>query len=169
MTTALKTPDDMAALWKAAEARGDVRRARKTRPVDARPAKAGEIVVTVLKGEGEETRNTAKAGDWVVRNRCDATGNEEYIVAGAKFTMKYKKAGDAAPLDAGGWQEFHPEGKPAQFFFLQPADGTFSFVAPWGETLVARPSDAILRNPDDAQDVYRVARASFDCTYEVLE
>jgi hypothetical protein len=35
--------------------------------------------------------------------------------------------------------------------------------------MVARGGDAILQDPKDARDVYRVARASFDCTYEIRE
>ncbi|MEM8163893.1 hypothetical protein Q4R62_15545 [Morganella morganii] len=55
--------------------------ARKTRDVLARPAVPGEIVVTLIRGEGEETRSKpAEAGDWVVQNICDATGNEEILV-----------------------------------------------------------------------------------------
>ncbi len=50
--------------------------ARKTSPVDARPAKAGEVVVTIIRGEGKETQSPpAKAGDVVVRNRC--AGNRQ--------------------------------------------------------------------------------------------
>ena len=55
--------------------------ARKTMPVDVRPAQPGEVVVTVIAGEGEETRSPpAQPGDMVVRNRCPATGNEEILV-----------------------------------------------------------------------------------------
>jgi hypothetical protein len=31
--------------------------AKKTKPADARPAKPGEVIVTVILGEGEETRS----------------------------------------------------------------------------------------------------------------
>jgi hypothetical protein len=34
--------------------------------------------------------------------------------------------------------------------------------------MVARPSDAIVRNPADPEDIYRVAAAAFGCTYEVV-
>ena len=36
-------------------------------------------------------------------------------------------------------------------------------------TLVVRPGDAIVRNPADPGDTYRVAAASFACTYEIIE
>ena len=48
-----------------------------TKPVDVRPAEAGEVVVTIIKGEGKETESPpAKPGDMVVRNRGPETGNE---------------------------------------------------------------------------------------------
>jgi hypothetical protein len=35
--------------------------------------------------------------------------------------------------------------------------------------MVARPGDAIVRSPADPSDTYRVAAASFACTYEIIE
>jgi hypothetical protein len=54
-----------------------------------------------------------------------------------------------------------------RFFVLGPEDGSFTFVAPWGESMVARPGDSILEDPAKPGELYRVARASFACTYEV--
>ena len=51
----------------------------------------------------------------------------------------------------------------------QPTDGTFTFNAPWDELMIARPGDAIVRDPKDPKDTYRVAAAAFDCTYEIEE
>jgi hypothetical protein len=145
---------------------GRAKSARKTRSVDARPAKVGEVIVTVIKGEGEETKSRpAMAGDYVVRNRCPETGNEEYLVSADKFAGLYQKT--ATPMDSEGWQEFKPTGKEVRFVILQADEAPFSFVAPWGEPMVARPGDAMVQDPKDEKDVYRVARASFECTYEV--
>ncbi len=152
-----------------AQARGDGRTkiARKTRPIDARPAKDGEVIVTVIKGEGKETQSRpARAGDYVVRNRCPETGNEEYLVSADTFADRYRKTG--APATSDGWQEFRPVGKEVRFLILNTEEAPFSFVAPWGELMVARPGDAIVQDPKDEKDVYRVARASFDCTYETV-
>jgi hypothetical protein len=149
----------------AAEGRAGV--ARKTRPVDARPAKVGEVVVTVIEGEGKETQSRpARAGDYVVRNRCPETGNEEYLVAADKFADRYRSTG--APPAPDGWQEFRPVGKEVRFVTLGPGEGPFTFLAPWGESMVALPGDAIVQDMKDESDVYRVARASFECTYEVV-
>ena len=51
---------------------------------------------------------------------------------------------------------------------LNLREGAFTFKAPWGEDMVARPGDAIVRNPQDPADTYRVAGLSFACTYEVV-
>ncbi len=163
-----KSIEDLKALLDQAEAQGLVGMARKTKPVDARPAKPGEIIVTVIAGEGQETRSRpAHPGDWVVRNRCPETGNEEYLVGAVKFEQRYVSSGTSP--DAEGWREFRPVSKTMRFMMLRPDHGSFTFQAPWGERMVARPGDAILQDPDDENDIYRVAAASFACTYETLK
>ena len=54
------------------------------------------------------------------------------------------------------------------YFVVREGDGTFSFTAPWGEPMTARPGDAIVRSPEDSTDTYRIAAAAFACTYEIL-
>ena len=163
-----RTLDEVRALMKYAEAHGLVRKTKKTRPVDARPAKPGEVIVTIIAGEGKETQSRpAEKGDWVVRNRCEATGNEAYLVAGDKFKERYQGAGKPAGQD--GWQEYRPLGKVMHFLVLKPEHGEFAFTAPWGERMVAKPGDAIVQDPEDPADAYRVAAAAFACTYEILE
>jgi hypothetical protein len=141
--------------------------AQKTRPVDARPARAGEIIVTVIRGDGIETRSKpAAAGDWVVRNRCPVTGNEEYLIAADRFPSRYGPERSAP--DAQGWREFHPLGKRMEFAIVAATDGEFTFLAPWGERMIARPGDAIVRDPDNHKDIYRIYSLSFECTYAVV-
>jgi hypothetical protein len=52
---------------------------------------------------------------------------------------------------------------------LTPAHGEFTFTAPWGERMAAKPGDAIVQNPANPGDTYRVAAASFACTYEIVK
>ncbi len=161
------TQKDQIALFAAAQKDGRTGVARKTKPVDARPASDGEVIVTVIKSEGVETRSKpASTGDWVVRNRCPETGNEEYLVAAAKFPTRYGDA-QSAP-DAAGYQTFVPKGTEMNYFIVSPEEGEFTFAAPWGETMVARPGDAIVQSPSDVADTYRIAAASFGCTYEIV-
>ena len=145
-----------------------VGRAKKTRVVDVRPAAPGEVIVTVIRGEGEETRSKpAVAGDMVVRNRCPATGNEQYLVKASKFADRYGKP--IGPANVNGWIPFRPQGTEMLFVIVRDEDGAFTFTAPWGEPMVARPGDAIVHNPADPKDTYRVAAESFACTYQILE
>jgi hypothetical protein len=158
---------DVQDLMTQAQARGLVGRARKTRPVEARPARPGEIVVTVIAGEGKETQSRpAESRDWVVRNRCAQTGNEQYLVAATEFGERYRVTGQPAGRE--GWREARPVGKAMLFFRVTEAQGRFTFTAPWGERMVAAPGDAVVQDPEDPGDIYRVAARSFECTYEVL-
>jgi hypothetical protein len=140
--------------------------ARKTKPVDVRPAKPGEVIVTTIRGEGKETQSPpAKLGDMVVRNRCPETGNEEILVAADTFPRRYE-----GPIGSGtghGWLPYRPRGTQMRFVVVAEQDGQFSFIAPWGERMVARPGDAILQDPDNAKDTYRISKAAFACTYEI--
>lgn len=86
---------DVYALFEIAEREGRVGVARKSKLVDARAAVPGEVIVTLILGEGKETQSRpAAAGDMVVRNRCEATGNEEYLVRARTFAERYE-----GPLD----------------------------------------------------------------------
>jgi hypothetical protein len=159
---------DLADLFAVAEREGRVGVARKTKTVDVRPAKPGEIVVTVIKGEGKETQSPpAKPGDFVVRNRCPETGDEEVLIQSAKFAARYE--GPIGPADRDGWRAYRPRGVQMRYFIVRQEDGRFTFTAPWGESMVARPKDAIVRSLTDPQDMYRIAAAAFQCTYEVTE
>jgi hypothetical protein len=142
--------------------------ARKTKPVDARPARLGEIVVTVIAGEGKETQSPpAEQGDMVVRNRCPTTGDTEYLVKSANFGERYE--GPISPTNGAGWSTYRPRGNEMLYVVVRPSEGIFTFQAPWGESMIARPGDAIIRDPTDTKDTYRVAAAAFDCTYEIIE
>lgn len=157
---------DVQMLFDQAEVEGWVGTAVKAQPVDARAARPGEIVVTVIANEGVETRSPpASPGDMVVRSRCPETGNEQLLVSAAKFPDRY--VGPIGPADDEGWQAFRPQGKAMRYFVVPDTLGSFSFTAPWGEVMNARPGDAIVRDPADRADTYRIAAAAFACTYRV--
>jgi hypothetical protein len=129
--------------------------AHKTKPVDVRPAKPGEVIVTSIKGEGKETQSpSAKPGDMVVWNRCPETGNEQILVPAASFSQRYERPIGAGAVD--GW------------LIVAEQDGAFTFIAPWNERMVARPGDSIVQDPNNPKDTYRVAKAAFACTYDIL-
>ncbi|PPC74004.1 hypothetical protein C4K68_28210 [Pokkaliibacter plantistimulans] len=141
--------------------------AQKTKVVDARPAVVGEEIITRIKGEGVETKSKpAEEGDWVVRNRCPETGNEEYLVKKAKFGARYH--GPESEADAEGYSAFSPVGKEVNYIILPESLGSFQFKAPWGEMMIAKPGDALVQSPSDSADTYRVAAQSFSCTYNII-
>ncbi len=159
---------DVEALFARAEQDGRVGVARKTKLVDARAAALGEIVATIIAGEGKETQSQpAAAGDRVVRNRCEASGHEQYLVSAGKFAERYE--GPLGPADRDGWAPYRPRGVEMLYALVRDQDGSFSFTAPWGEAMVARPGDALVRDPNDPKDIYRVQAAAFDCTYEIVK
>lgn len=165
---ALADEVDIGAIFTKAMTDQKVGLAKKTKPVDGRPTVVGEIVVTVIKGEGVETRSKpTEAGDVVVRNRCPETGNEEYVVKAAKMKDRY---GDPkGKPDAAGWVEYEPKGVEMRYFVLGEKDGPWSFQAPWGEAMVAKAGDVIVQDPSNPKDTYRVAGASFRCTYNIVK
>src|SRR5277367_6184757 len=162
-----QTPIDIYTYFQKARDLGHDGLARKTKLVDAREATPGEVVVTVIKGEGKETQSPpAKAGDMVVRNRCPESGNEEFLVSASKFAGRYE--GPTGPAGEDGWRPYQPRGADMRFVVVTEKDGAFTFTAPWGETMVARPGDAIVQDAQDPKDTYRVQKAAFACTYEEI-
>ena len=158
---------DQVALFSQMKEQGHTGLARKTREVDARPAKLGETIVTVIKGEGVETKSKpAEDGDWVVCNRCHETCNEEILVKAAKFLQRYGEA--QSKPDAAGYSAFRPTGAEMGYFIVTDEIGAFTFKAPWGEDMVAKPGDAIVQVVGNESDTYRIAAASFACTYEIV-
>ena len=137
-------------------------------PVDVRPATPGEVVVSVIKGEGKETQSPpAQAGDMVVRNRCEATGNEEILVTAAKFAERYE--GPVGPAGPDGWQPYRPKGVTMLYLTLGARRGPVQLRGTVGRTHGGAPGDAIVQDPQDPGDTYRIAAEAFACTYEVVE
>jgi hypothetical protein len=124
-TMAAELPQrDGHALFDAAEAADRVGLAQKTKPVDARPARPGEIIITKIADEGEETRSKpAEQRDWVVRNRCSTSGNEEYLVKAKTFAERYE--GPLVHSDGRDWQAFRPRGPEMRFFVISDREGAY--------------------------------------------
>lgn len=145
----------------------------KTKPVLARPAKEGEIITTIIKGEGVETvSEPAKAGDWVVQNICPETGNEEILVRKAKFAQRYNTSEKSEinlasyPSD---YQPFTPKGIEMNYFIIPDSTPPFAMKAPWGELQRFQSGDAVVQSTKDNQDIYRIQKAAFECTYTILK
>lgn len=151
-----------------AKHRGITGIARKTKEVDARPASPGEIIITFIKGQGVETRSKpAEKGDWVVRNRCEETGNEEVLVKARGFKDRYGEPLNEA--NAAGYRAFKPKGVDMTYFIVTDETGPFNFRAPWDDIVVALPGDAIVQVQTDESETYGVAQVAFACTYDIVE
>ena len=93
---------------------------KKKSRVRARPAVAGERILTKLSSGEQETVNTAKAGDWIVTN----PSGEEYIIDEKKFSSRYDEVpGEHGVFQAKGYCRAtkNPFGKP------------IAIMASWGE------------------------------------
>ncbi len=139
-------------------------RYRKCQEVRARPAVAGEIVVSIT-SDGEETTNAAAAGDMLVENLTAA--REQYLVGGEKFRQRYEPIEDLGD----GWQRFRPLGRvlgleiTADLMDSLAVGEEFYIMAPWGSEQLARAGDLLVTPLPAADEVYRVARREFDETY----
>ena len=159
---------DILGFFQKARADDRVGTARKTKAVDVREARLDEIVVTNIKGQGKETQSPpAMSGDKVVRNRCPETGNEEILVSAANFAKRYE--GPTGTSDEKGWLPYRPRGVQMRFLLTSELDGAFTFTAPWGENMIARPGDAIVQDPENPKDTYRIQKDAFVCTYEIFQ
>jgi len=125
----------------------------------ARPAQAGEVVVTVT-SDGKETQNTAKDGDYVVKNLTGA--GEEYILTASKLAGRYQYRGE----EGKGWCRYKATGSVTALEYV-PSDfdlpDVTEFEASWGEMMKLKAGD-MLATPD-GKEVYRIARQEFNETY----
>jgi hypothetical protein len=137
---------------------------RKFKRVLARKAKETEVIVTVT-GDGVETTNQAKKGDYIVKNQTDA--GEEYVMSPSKFEDRYQYG---KPLKS-GYGEYEPKGRITALevneFFLEKfkLDREFYFEAAWGSKMEVKEKDFLVC-PLDGDEIYRIARKEFFETYE---
>ena len=140
------------------------RRFEKYQHVHARPARPGEVVVSVT-GDGEESSATASEGDMVVRNLTAA--RELYVVSHVTFAARYT---DPTPVE-GAWQDYAPRGEvlalevTRDITSLLDVGAEFFLMAPWGEKQLARAGDMLVTPLPAHDEVYRIARAEFQQTY----
>lgn len=138
---------------------------RKFQRVHARPALAGEVVVSVT-SDGKETTNTASDGDMVVKNLTKA--QEEYLIDQTSFPGLYK---ELEPVD-GPWKLYDPVGEIRAIEIsrnvtrLLGVGERFFLMAPWGTEQVATEGDFLVAPLPELSEVYRIARSEFEQTYE---
>ena len=139
-------------------------RFRKSLQIHARPAIAGETIVSVT-SDGVETSNVADAGDRVVRNLTSA--GELYIISARSFPHLYEHVDDLAD----GWALYNPKGEVLALEVTErlAADlgvgAEFQIEAPWGSDERVRIGDYLAAPLPALTKVYRIARVEFAQTY----
>ena len=105
-------------------------------------------VVTVT-SDGKETQNVAAVNDIIM----SGPSGENYVVKAAKFPKLYQGQPGQTVI---------PEQSPRQVAQYRGRD-TVTFTAPWGESMVLKPGDYLVRDGD--QGYYRIAQAEYRQTY----
>ena len=132
------------------------RMASKFQRINARPAKPGEQIDTVLANGVHETSNVAQEGDYIVNN---VGSPEQWIVRGADFVKKYVP-------DEGNPGVYRPKGGPMEVFDV---DDDIEGTAPWGESMRIKKGGYILRDPNNYDDAYGIGKEEFDKSYRFHE
>ena len=141
---------------------------QKAKNIYARPAKKGELIITITK-DGVETQNrVTKPNSFIVQNQTRA--GEEYIVTGNNFNKKYTFLRAAK----NGYAEYQSTGKivvvkltKSLWQQLEFPPKQLHFEAPWGEPMMLKLYDYMV-TPLDYSEVYRIARREFWETYKRL-
>jgi hypothetical protein len=147
------------------ETKGQVCRKHKT--IFAVQAKGGEHIETIT-SDGQETSNTASAGDYIVTNQTEA--GERYVISKAKFEQRYRATGETTSQGKGYQSISEILALELSSDVLQALrlESPFYFTAKWGEKMVAKEHD-YLATPLGAQpEVYRIAAKEFAETYSIV-
>lgn len=105
-------------------------------------------VVTVT-SDGKETQNVAAVNDIIM----SGPSQENYVVKAAKFPKLYQGAVGKTVI---------PEQSP-RMVALYRGPQAVTFTAPWGESMVLKPGDYLVKDGDAGY--YRIARVEFEQTY----
>lgn len=141
---------------------------RKTTNVRARPAIAGEVVISIT-SDGEETVKTAAAGEMLIENQTQAS--ENYLVKVSKFEKSYLLI---EQVD-GDWSIYEPKGEKLAIKVdnsvreLLEVDDMFYIVGFTKTRHVVKKNDYLILNQIDRNEIYRVAHAEFWQTHEQIE
>lgn len=142
------------------------KRYKKKSMIRAKKAKPGQLVVTKT-SDGDETKNLAQAGDWLVENQTST--NELYLVKSETFKKKYTLV---QALEH-GWGCYQPKGEilgivvEVNHLDSFNVSSVMEFQAPWRDTMIVRPGDMLVV-PAEKDEIYRIAKKEFGETYVEL-
>ncbi len=130
---------------------------KKIGTVEARLARKGEMIATVIDGK-IETINHAGADDVVVKN----PSGEEYILAMPSFTKRYR-----GPEPSPEYQTFHATGTT---YAVEWHHGPATFKASWGEMMIIDDGDYLCSVTEEPEgDLYRIEAGAFAETYREID
>ena len=108
------------------------------------------VRVVTKTADGKETENTARKGDIIM----SGIGGEKYVIRGEKFSKLYVgKVGSSVYPEQGARMVARYTGKE-----------TITFKAPWGEDMILKPGDYVVREKDGS-GYYRIAKKEYESTY----
>lgn len=141
----------------------DGKRYKKKSMIRAKKAQPGQLVVTKT-SDGDETKNTADAGDWLIENQTSS--NELYLVKAETFKKKYTLVQSLEQ----GWGCYQPQGEILGITLGEThfedfnAKKVLEFQAPWKNSMIAKPGDMLVV-PPEKDEIYRIAKKEFGETY----
>lgn len=122
-------------------------------------AKGGEFIETWT-ADGLETTNTAKAGDYIVKN-LQTEWQEIYIVPADVFNKRY-----VFFYSTENGSVYKPTGKVLATIYY---GNDRHFIAPWGTPMQLRTGDFLVTSYPECNGIYRIAAKEFYETYKRLQ
>jgi uncharacterized protein (DUF2345 family) len=126
----------------------DIGQAEGMKPMSYTVAREPQRVVTMT-SDGKETENTAAQGDVII----SGPSGETYVIKAAKFAKLYQGSMGETVI---------PEQNP-RMVAKYTGDQTVNFMAPWGESMVLKPGDYLVKDGDAGY--YRIAQKEYQETY----
>jgi hypothetical protein len=113
-----------------------------------------QMPVVTMTADGKETQNTAEPNDVVM----SGPSREQYVIKSAKFPKLYQG-------QIGG--PVHPEQGPRNVAIYNGKEQV-NFTAPWGENMVLKPGDYLVKEKEAEGKYYRIAKQEYEQTYNAL-
>lgn len=108
-----------------------------------------KMPIVTMTSDGKETQNIAEYNDIII----SGPNREQYVIKSSKFAKLYVgKIGEPV----------YPEQSPRNVA-VYTGDVPVSFIAPWGEHMVLKPGDYLVK--EDEGKYYRIAKKEYEMTY----
>ena len=121
----------------------------KMKPMTYTVSKIQQQVITYT-SDGKETENVAEPDDIIM----SGPSRENYVLKAAKFPKLYQGKIGSTVI---------PEQNPREVAVYN-GDKEITFMAPWGERMVLKPGDYLVKE-SDGSGYYRIAKVEFEQTY----